>query len=246
MIAPTARRWLALAALLLACATAAAQPARPTRILFIGNNLLASTAIPARLEKLAAAMGRRATVDAVIVDDFGLEEHWRDGGALAAIRKGWDVVVLQQGPSIDAVSQAGLREQAMRFAEAIKAAGAKPALCMTWPPADRVRDFGEVIKAHRAAAAAAGAELLPVGEALLRAISADRRLRLYSGSSLLSTLGSDLAVLTIYLALFPAGHQEFDEAFVAKAAKALEIPADRRDLLFDAATRAIDEPMALK
>ena len=138
-LAPTARRLLALFALLLACATAAAQPAKPTRILFIGNSLLASASIPARLEKLAGAMGRRATVDAVIVDDFGLEEHWRDGRALAAIRKGWDVVVLQQGPAIDAASQAGLREQAMRFADAIKAAGAKTAICMTWPPAERVR-----------------------------------------------------------------------------------------------------------
>ena len=240
------RRLLAFAALLLACASVAGQPSKPTRILFIGNNLLASTAIPARLEKLAHAMGRKATVDAVTVDDFDLEEHWRDGRALAAIRKGWDVVVLQQGASIDAASQARLRAQAMRFAEPIRAAGARPALCMTWPPIDRVRDFGEVIKAYRAAAASAGAELLPVGEAWLRAISADRRLRLYSGSALPSSAGSDLAVLTIYLALFPAGHQEFDEAFVAKAAKALDMPADRRDLFFDAATRAIDEPMALK
>jgi hypothetical protein len=243
----TASRGLVLAfALLLACFHAAAQPAKPTRILFIGNSLLASTAIPARVAKLATAMGRSATVDAVIVDDFSLEEHWRDGRALAAIRKGWDVVVLQQGASIDRESQARLREQAMRFAEPIRAAGAKPALCMTWPPSDRVRDFGEVIKAYRAAAASAGAELLPVGEAWLRAISADRRLRLYSGSTLPSAAGSDLAVLTIYLGLFPAGHHEFDEAFVAKAAKALELPPDRRDLYFDAATRAIDEPMALK
>ena len=81
---------------------------------------------------------------------------------------------------------------------------------------------------------------------LMRPVEADKRLRLYSDLNRPSSLGSDLAVLTIYLSLFPAGHQEFDEAFVAKAARALEIPGDRRDLLFDAATRAIDEPMALK
>lgn len=50
----------------------------------------------------------------------------------------------------------------------------------------------------------------------------------------------------MYLTLFPAGPQEFDETFVARAARSLEIPAHRRDLLFDAATREADEPMALK
>ena len=88
--------------------------------------------------------------------------------------------------------------------------------------------------------------LLPVGEAWLRALGTDKRLRLYSDLTHPSSLGGDLAVLTIYLSLFPAGHQEFDEAFVANAARALEMPRDRRDLLFDAATRAIDEPMVLK
>ena len=62
----------------------------------------------------------------------------------------------------------------------------------------------------------------------------------------LGDLGADLAVLTIFLTLFPAGPQEFDEAFVAKAARELDLPADRRDPFFDAVTRAIDEPMALK
>ena len=248
MLSRASRRFLACALLLLVGLAAGAQPAdpKPTRILFIGNGLTASTDIPARLEKLANAMGRRAAVESVTADDRSLEDHWRDGRAAAAIRKGWDVVVLQQGSSIDAQSRAQLVEYSRRFAEPIRAAGAKPALFMVWPPAERVRDFGEVIKAYRAAAAAAEANLLPVGEAWLRAISADRRLRLYSGSINPSTLGSDLAVLTIYLALFPAGHQEFDEAFVAKAARALEMPGDRRDLLFDAATRAIDEPMALE
>jgi hypothetical protein len=248
MLSRASRRFLACALLLLVGLAASAQPAgpKPTRILFIGNALTASTDIPARLEKLANAMGRRATVESVTADDQGLEDHWRDGRAAAAIRKGWDVVVLQQGSSIDAQGRARLLEYTRRFAEPIRAAGAKPALFMVWPPAERLRDFGEVIKAYRAAASATDAILLPVGEAWLRAISVDRKLRLYSGSTSPSTLGSDLAVLTIYLALFPAGHQEFDEAFVAKAAKALEMPGDRRDLLFDAATRAIDEPMALE
>ena len=53
-------------------------------------------------------------------------------------------------------------------------------------------------------------------------------------------------MLTTYLSLFPAGPQEFDEAFVQRIATALDIPAPRRDQVFDAATRSIDEPLAIK
>ena len=234
--------------LALACAASGAQPAspKPLRVLFVGNSLTESADIPARLAKLASAMGRHATVEAVTVADYSLDDHWRDGRALAAIRKGWDVVVLQQGASAQADARAQLVESAHKFAQPIRAAGAKPALYMVWPAADRLRDFQGVIAAYRAAAAAVDGILLPVGEAWLRALGADKRLRLYSDLTRPASLGGDLAVLTIYLSLFPAGHQEFDEAFVAKAARALDLPGDRRDLLFDAATRAIDEPMALK
>ena len=117
---------------------------------------------------------------------------------------------------------------------------------MTWPLADRPREFPDAIASHRAAAEASGALLLPAGEAWLRALTADRRLKLYSDAIHPSSLGSDLAVLTLYLAIFPAGPTEFDEAFVEKIAGVLELPRSRRDPFFDAATRAIDEPLRLR
>jgi len=88
--------------------------------------------------------------------------------------------------------------------------------------------------------------VIPAGEAWLRVLGEDKRARLYSDTLHPSSLGGDLAVLTIYLTLFPAGQYEFTEEFVARAAKALEMPADKRDLFFDAVTRAIDEPMVVK
>jgi hypothetical protein len=232
-----------------ACAFAADAPAPPTqlRVLFIGNSLTYTGDIPSRFAKLAAAMGRKADVQMVAFPDYGLEDHWRDGRALEAIRKGgWDVVVLQHSSSTKSESRAELTEYAKRFVKPIREAGAKPALYMVWPSVDRARDFGTVITAYRAAAESVDAILLPVGEAWLRAIGADKRLKLYGDTINPNSLGQDLAVLTIYLALFPAGQYEFDEAFVARAAKALEIPAERRDLLFDAATLAIDEPLKVK
>jgi len=242
--------WLLVLSMLAIGPAAAASPDEPVpkqlRILFLGNDLLESAEIPARVAKLAQALGRRATIETIASAGYTLEDHWREARTAEAIRKGWDVVVFQQGPSASNPDRSRLVEHGRRLAALVREAGAKPAFLMTWPRSDRPGDFNDVIPAYREAAEASGALLLPVGEAWLRALRADRRLRLYGNVAHAGSLGSDLAALTIYLSLFPAGPQEFDEAFVAKAARALELPADRRDLLFDAATRAIDEPMALK
>lgn len=229
-----------------ALAHAQAQTGDAQRILFIGNSLTASTNIPARLEKLAQAMGKRVAAEAVTANGYSLEDHWRDGRALAAIRRGWDIVVLQQGTTSHADSREQLAEYARRFDREIRASGAKPALYMVWPQSDRPKDFPAAIESYRAAARGIDAILLPAGEAWLRVLSKERRARLYGDSIHPSALGSDLAVLTIYLSLFPAGPTEFDERYVAKIAEALGIDASRRDLYFDAATRAIDEPISLK
>ena len=216
-----------------------------TRVLFIGNSLTYTTDIPERVAKVADATGRKAVIETVAIASFSLEDHWTDGRALAAIRKGWDVVVLQQGTSADADGREQLIEYAKRFAKPIREAGAKPALYMVWPLKERPKEFAAAIASYRAAAKAIDAILIPAGEAWLRALSKEPRLRLYSDSIHPSSYGSDLCVLSIYFSLFPAGAQEFDEAYVARIAKTLEIPADRRDFFFDVVTRAIDEPLVI-
>ena len=236
-----------LSALLLAMAALAVQAqAKPTRILFIGNSLTTATDIPGRLVKLARAMGRPAEAQTVADDGYSLADHLRDGRALAAIRKGgWDLVVLQQGTSARADSRAELVESTKRLAAAIREAGARPALYMVWPLADRKQEFPDAIEAYRAAAAAVDGLLLPAGEAWLRALAKDRRLRLYGDAIHPNSVGSDLIVLTLYLSIFPAGPQEFDEQFVERIARELEMPTRLRDALFDAATLAIDQPLRL-
>lgn len=241
-----------IALLVLLAGLAFSAPAAPEaglqrqRILFVGNSLTYTGDIPGRLAKLAQAMGRAAVVESIALPGYGLQDHWEDGRAAAAIRKGWDVVVLQQGTSARHPDRSQLLEYARRFAPLIRESGAKPAIYMVWPTSDRMQDFRGAIASHREAAAAIDAVLVPVGEAWLRAISADKRLRLYADAIHPGSLGTDLAVLTFYFALFPAGPQEFDDAFVARVGRALDLPPDRRDALVDAATRAIDEPMALQ
>jgi hypothetical protein len=237
------------ASFLLLCAAIAvahAQSAPPRRILFIGNSLTFTTDIPGRVAKLARAMGKDVAVESVTYPSYSLEDHWAHGAAAAAIAKGWDVVVLQQGTSAQKDSRRDLIDYSKRFAALIRAAGARPALYMVWPSSDRPRDFPDAVESYRLAAKAVDGILMPVGEAWLRVLSADKRARLYGDTIHPSSVGSDLSVLTIYLSLFPAGPTEFDEAYVGKISRVLEIDASRRDLFFDAATRSIDEPMTLK
>jgi len=235
-------------ALALAAHAAAQAPAPPKelRILFIGNSLTYTNDLPARLARVAEATGRKAVVESVALADYSLEDHWSRKTAADALRRKWDVVILQQGSSELPESRAQLIEFAKRFAKPIREAGAKPALYMVWPLASRPKDFSAVIDAYRAAAEAADALVLPAGEAWLRALASDNSLNLYRDGIHPTAAGSDLAVLAIYFSLFPAGPQEFDEAFVAKIASVLDIPTRSRDLFFDAATRAIDSPLPIK
>lgn len=238
-------RWIAILTLGLCATLAHAQP-KAARILFVGNSLTSATDIPGRVAALARAMGREAQVESVTVNGYSLQDHLDDGRALATIRKGgWDVVVLQQGTSARPDSRAELVESTKRFAGPIRAAGARPALYMVWPLSDRRHEFPGAIEAYRAAAEAVDGLLLPAGEAWLRALAKDRRLRLYGDGIHPSSIGSDLTVLTIYLSIFPAGPQEFDDKFVERLGRQLEIPGHLRDALVDAATLAIDQPVKL-
>ena len=101
-------------ALLLAAVTLLAQPS-PARILFIGNSLTYSNDLPATVCAMARSAGRQVTCESVAKPDYGLEEHWNDREARQAIARGWDVVVLQQGPSALPASRRMLIDYTRRF-----------------------------------------------------------------------------------------------------------------------------------
>jgi hypothetical protein len=158
-----------LCALVLGCTSGGArgneQPA--LRVLFLGNSLTATNDLPAAVAAIGRREGRRIDVRMVAPGGVNLEDHWTLTGAREALADGdWDAVVLQQGPSALPESQANLKEWAQRWADAIRAAGARPALLTVWPEGYRkAYAFGEVIRSYANAAAAAHAELFPAGVA---------------------------------------------------------------------------------
>lgn len=229
---------------LLAAALLAMQPG-PTRILFIGNSLTYANDLPAMVCALARSAGRQATCNSVAKPDYGLEEHWNDRDTRAAIARGWDVVVLQQGPSALPESQRLLISYTRRFDEEIKKAGARTALYMVWPARARRGDFRAVSQSYAAAASEVNGLLIPAGDAWRAALAADAKPPLYGPDGFHpSPSGTYLAALVTYEQIFgapppatpvPAEAQPFADTLrrVAREAVAAKGHAD-----FDLISRA--------
>ncbi|MBA2641368.1 MAG: hypothetical protein H0U82_00400 [Actinobacteria bacterium] len=176
------------------------------RVLFIGNSFTSTNDLPARLAELATATGRRMRARAIVFDGFSLEDHWKQGGAPAALASGeWDAVIMQQGPSSLPENQAHLRIWATRYAALARAAGTRPGLLAVGPESRRRTAFPAVIVSYRKAAEAAAADLYPAGEAWRAAWACDRRVALYGPDGLHpSRLGTYVAALVVYGRLFKA------------------------------------------
>jgi len=187
-------------ALVLACGGAGPTEVEDGRgVLFIGNSLTYANDLPEMVRALAMASGDTLRVGMVANPDWSLEDHWNGGGARSAIRRGWNVVVLQQGPSSLPESRALLIEYARRFAGEIRAAGAAPALYAVWPSRARSGDFDRASESYRLAAREVDGMLLPAGEAWRAAWRADPDLPLYAADGLHpSVTGTYAAALVIY------------------------------------------------
>jgi hypothetical protein len=174
---------------------------RSLDLLFIGNSLTSTNDLPAMVEALATSAGsERCRCEAVTFGNYALRDHWAQGDALAAIhRGGWDLVVLQQGPSSLPGSRLNLIEYTRRFAGPIREIGARPALYMVWPTPDRATYWDDVTNSYTDAADAVEGMLFPAGEAFREALRRRPQLELFSGDGYHpSAAGTYLAALVIY------------------------------------------------
>jgi hypothetical protein len=178
------------------------QPGAAARVLFIGNSYTYQMDIPGIVQALGDAIGDSILVETVSAPNVALIDHWNDGAAVAAIRRGgWDWVVLQQGPSSVEVNRDTLRLATGLFAAEIKKIGARPALFSAWPQAVRQQDFPRAIESYRLAAEDVDGVLLPVASAWLAAWQRLPSVELYSDGLHPSLEGAYLSALVIYSAL---------------------------------------------
>ncbi len=227
-----------------AAATAVPTP-RPLRLLFIGNSLTYANDLPRLVQQVATAAGQPPPeVRMVASGGFSLQDHWDDGAAQAALAEGgWDVVILQQGPSALPASQRELRASTVRFADVIRRSGARPALYMVWPERERLYALPDVGLAYAAAAQAGDGLLLPVGDAWQIAWQRDPCLPLYSPDGFHpSPTGSWLAALVIYGGVY--GARGIDVTLPAPP-DGLGLTAAQSQVLQESATTALVQARSL-
>ena len=118
----------------------------PLHVRFIGNSFTARNDLPGLIASLAAARGKGLEHRLISAGGASLRTHWNAGEALKAIRGGqYEHVVLQEQSTLPVKNARRMHENVRLFHEAIRAAGARTALYMTWAR----RDAPESQQAHR-------------------------------------------------------------------------------------------------
>ena len=170
-------------------------------VLFIGNSLTYTNDLPRTLSGIATSGGDHIRTDMVASPKVTLESHLGTGSeAVAAIQRGgWDYVVLQGAWIHDSTDRASLMDAVMQFDVLVRAAGARTAVYMVWPPADHADDFCLTGSGSAAAAAAVNGLLLPVGGAWELTLQQHPEVELYDPDGTHpAPLGTYLAAITIY------------------------------------------------
>jgi len=210
------------------------------RVLFIGNSLTYVNDLPATLAGIAKSGGDAIRVEMVARPNYALIDHltYHSGAEEAIAKGGWDVVVLQQGPTSLAVNRDSLILWTKMFDPMIRAVGARPALYMVWPAANRPQDFDAVRTSFQMAAQAVDGIFLPAGMAWVDAWQRNATLALYGSDGYHpSPLGTWLAALAIYEALTGHDPRLLPPRAVVNGAT-LNIPEQTIRLLQEAAHQA--------
>lgn len=210
-------------------------------VLFVGNSLTYSNSLPEMVRALALAAGDTLRVGVAAYPDWSLEEHWTGGAARSAIRGGgWEIVVLQQGPSSLPESRALLIDYARRFAGEIRVAGAAPALYAVWPSLARSADFDRASESYRLAADEVDGILLPAGEAWRAAWRENPDLPLYAADGLHpSVLGTYAAALVVYARLLDRSPVGAPSTLILRTGAVVRVDPAAAALLQRAAESAI-------
>ncbi len=196
------------------------------RVLFLGNSLTFVNDLAGMVRAVAAQAGRTVVTGEVSQGDASLEDLYRAGDAPREIAKGYDIVILQQGPSALASSQADLVKWTKVFDPKIRAAGGRPALYMVWPESARFEVFDDVRTSYSSAAAAVDGMFIPAGESWRAAWAVDPHLALYGPDAFHpSELGTYAAALTIFSELFRQTPQDLPTRLKLDGGRTLELDA---------------------
>src|SRR5262245_22129032 len=186
------------------------QPARSTKMLFIGNSFTQRNDLPGLLAELAQACGLRVQHESIIAGGASLRAHWNAGRAAQAIAtSGYDYVVLQEQSTLLLKNARRMAENVRLFDEAIRRCGAKTVLYMTWARQHAPEAQAAIADAYYSIGKKLGASVVPVGLAWQHSLSQHDQPALHDRDQSHPTLaGSYLAAcvfLTTMLKANPTG-----------------------------------------
>jgi hypothetical protein len=145
------------------------QGGAPVRVLFIGNSFTARNDLPGLIAGLAAARGKSMEHRLISAGGASLRTHWNASEAQKAIRDGqYDFVVLQEQSTLPVKNARRMHENVRLFDEAIRAAGAKTVLYMTWARQHAPESQQAITDAYAGIGRELGATVVPVGLAWQR------------------------------------------------------------------------------
>ena len=213
------------------------------RVLFLGSSFTDKHDIPLLLQAFARAVGKEIEVATVAKGGFSFEDHYKRGAALSTIRKNaWNFVVMQQGASTLPASRRNLREWTRRLADPIHQAGARPALYMVWPHADRLAYFDDVRISYTMAAEDVGGMLIPAGEAWRAAWRRDPDVPLFRSDGVhQSPTGAFTVALSVFGMLLGRSPVGLPARVRLASGSFAEVPPQRAKLLQEAAAEANEQ-----
>ena len=177
---------------------------RSLDLLFIGNSFTARNDVPGLVARLARARDLALRHRLISMGGASLRMHWNKGVAPAAIREGkYDYVVLQEQSTLPIKNRTRMHENVRLFDEAIRAAGAKTALYLTWARKHMPDAQDKISEAYTSIGREIGATVVPAGVAWQRFLRDHDKPVLHDKDGSHPTLaGSYLAACAFFAVLF--------------------------------------------
>jgi hypothetical protein len=172
------------------------------KVLFIGNSFTARNDLPDLIAQLAAARGKKLQHRLISAGGASLRTHWNSGKALEAIRNGhYDYVVLQEQSTLPIKNAQRMHENVRLFDKAVKAAGAKSVLYMTWARRHTPESQQDITDAYTSIGRELGATVAPVGVAWQRFLGEHDQPALHDLDQSHPTLAGSYLAACVFLAV---------------------------------------------
>lgn len=174
---------------------------KSTNILYIGNSFTQRNDLPELVAELAAARELDVKHQLVSAGGASLRTHWNAGRALQLIETGsYDFVVLQEQSTLPVKNAPRMAENVRLFDAAIKQAGAKTVLYMTWAREHAPETQQAITDAYNSIGQELGAIVVPVGLAWQRFLKKHDQPALYDRDQSHPTLAGSYLAACVFLA----------------------------------------------